>query len=283
MDRAAVQKNLIKAGLPQLAEHVDRLVRDSIRLLTKPVEEADMPVGASKLGGLPDLPPHITWPQWQGIPQSFIAQIRLEEVQAGNTRKLLPPRGQLWFFYASQQDIYGDDPANKGAWQVFFAESGLEHLQRQTAPARLPQNAHFKPCSLSYVSELTLAVQPELEIPGLQWDNDLQKKYDAVFADFYKDDDPSLPRHRMLGFADVLQDDMREQSQLYSQGITDWDAPEARKQAQKARDWQLLLQVDSDETIGMQWASAGRLYYWVKDADLQAGQMSDTWLVLQSD
>jgi uncharacterized protein YwqG len=163
---------------------------------------------------------------------------------------------------------------------VLFAESGLEHLQRQTAPA---QPACFKPCSLSYASELTLAVQPELEIPGLQWDNNQQKKYDTVFAAFHKDDDFSIPHHRMLGFADVLQDDMSEQSQLYSLGITDWDTPEAKKLAQSANDWQLLLQVDSDETIGMRWASSGRLYYWAKQADLQAGQLSDTWLVLQSE
>jgi len=278
MDKAAVQQSLIKAGLPHLAEHVDQLVRNSIRLLAKPANEATIPVGVSKLGGLPDLPPHISWPQWQGDPQSFIAQMRLEELQAYDTEKLLPPKGMLWFFYTSQQDIYGDDPTNKGAWHVFFVESGLESLQRLPAPAH-----SFKPCSLSYASELTLAVQPELEIAGLQWDNNQQKKYDTVFAAFHKDDDFSIPHHRMLGFADVLQDDMREQSQLYSLGITDWDTPEARKLTQSASAWQLLLQVDTDETIGMRWASSGRLYYWVKKADLRAGQLSDTWLVLQSE
>lgn len=283
MDKAAVQTNLINAGLPQLAVHIDQLVRNSIRLLTKPADEASMPIGASKLGGLPDLPSHFSWPQWQGVPQSFIAQIRLEELQAYDTQKLLPPRGLLWFFYAAQQDVYGDESANRGAWQVFWTESGLEQLQRLTAPTQLPQAARFKPCSLSYASELTLAVQPELEIPGLQWDNDQQKQYDTVFAAFHKDDDFSIPHHRMFGFADVLQDDMREQSQLYSRGITDWDSPEAKKLAQSANNWQLLLQVDTDEAIGMRWASSGRLYYWVKDADLQAGQMSDTWLVLQSE
>lgn len=283
MDKAAVQQSLVKAGLAHLAEHIDLLVHNSIRLLAKSADEANMPVGASKLGGLPDLPPHISWPQWQGVPQSFIAQIRLEELQAYDTAKLLPPKGQLWFFYASQQDVYGDDPANKGAWQVLFVESGLEHLQRLPAPTHPAYAGCFKPCSFSYTSELTLAVQPELEIPGLQWDNDQQKKYDTVFAAFHKDDDFSIPHHRMLGFADVLQDDMREQCQLYNLGITDWDTPEAKKLAQSANDWQLLLQVDSDETIGMRWASSGRLYYWAKEADLQSGQLSDTWLVLQSE
>jgi uncharacterized protein YwqG len=283
MDKAAVQKSLTRAGLARLAEHSDLLVRNSIRLLTKPIDEANMPIGASRLGGLPDLPAHISWPAWQGVPQSFVAQLRLEELQAYDIQKLLPPKGMLWFFYAAQQDIYGDDPANKGAWQVLFAESGLEHLQRLSAPTQLSQDARFKPCALSYASELTLAVQPELEIPGLQWDNNQQKKYDTVFAAFHKDDDFSIPHHRMFGFADVLQDDMREQSQLYSLGITDWDSPEAQKLAQSANDWQLLLQVDTDETIGMRWASSGRLYYWLKAADLQAGQTSDTWFVLQSE
>lgn len=48
-------------------------------------------------------------------------------------------------------------------------------------------------------------------------------------------------------------------------------------------DWQLLLQVDSDETIGMRWASYGMLYFWLEKAALQQGQFDRSWLVLQSD
>jgi uncharacterized protein YwqG len=282
MDKAGVEKALTQAGLDYLVKQSDLLVRDSIRISTKPVDETKLPPGASRLGGLPDLPANSVWPQWQGIPQSFIAQIRLEELQPYDTQKLLPPKGLLWFFYAAQQDVYGDDPSNKGAWQVLFADS-VEQLQRLPVPAQLPQEARFKPCSLSYATELTLAVQPELEIPGLQWNNDEQKKYDTVFAAFHEQDDTSVPQHRMLGFADVLQDDMRVQSQLNSNGITDWDSSKAKRLAQEANEWQLLLQVDTDEQIGMHWASVGRLYYWIKGSNLRAGQVRTTWCVLQSE
>jgi uncharacterized protein YwqG len=282
MDKAGVEQALTQAGLDYLVKQSDLLVRDSIRISTKPVDETKLPPGASKIGGLPDLPVNSIWPQWQGVPQSFIAQIRLEELQTYDTQKLLPPKGLLWFFYAAQQDVYGDDPSNKGAWQVFFTDN-TEQLQRLSAPAQLPQEARFKPCSLSYSIELTLAVQPELEILGLQWNNDEQKKYDTVFAAFHKQDDTSVSLYRMLGFADVLQDDMRVQSQLNSNGIIDWESPKAKKLAQQANDWQLLLQIDTDEQIGMHWASAGRLYFWIKGSDLRAGQMSTTWCVLQSE
>jgi uncharacterized protein YwqG len=128
-----------------------------------------------------------------------------------------------------------------------------------------------------------MAVQPELEIPGLQWDNNEQRKYDDVFAVFHATDELSVPHHRMLGFADVLQDDMREQCQLYSNGITDWESPEAETLAKDAHNWQLLLQVDTDEAMGTRWASTGRLYYWLKNLRLNVGPLTDTWLVLQSE
>src|SRR6266700_3514266 len=146
MDKAGVEKLLTQAGLDYLVKQSDLLVRDSIRISTKPVDETKLPPGVSKLGGLPYLPANSVWPQWQGIPQSFIAQIRLEELQAYDTQKLLPPKGLLWFFYAARQDVYGDDPSNQGAWQVLFADSA-EQLQSIPAPAQLPQEARFKPCS----------------------------------------------------------------------------------------------------------------------------------------
>jgi uncharacterized protein YwqG len=283
MDKNDVQDALRKAGLERLVEHIDLLVRPSIRISPLLADEAKLAPGTSKIGGLPDLPEGSAWPEWQGVPQSFIAQLRLEELQGYDTEKLLPAKGMLWFFYDAQQDVYGDDPTNKGAWQVLFSENPAK-LQRASAPAKLPKEALFKANTLSYANELSMAVQPELEIAGLQWDNNEQKKYDPIFAAFHQGDDGSLPHHRMLGFADVLQDDMREQSLFNSQGITDWESPEARKlAAAEANSWQLLLQIDSDEKSGIQWASAGRLYYWGKDTELRAGQFAQTWVVLQSE
>jgi uncharacterized protein YwqG len=76
---------------------------------------------------------------------------------------------------------------------------------------------------------------------------------------------------------------MREQCQLVTNGITDADDPRANEVLKGANDWQLLLQVDSDDDLNMQWGSTGILYYWIKQADLQAQRFDHGWLVLQSD
>ncbi len=81
MDRAAILTAFEQAGISRLLKDIDALAKPSIRLYTTPVEETGLPVGTSKVGGLPDLPPDLSWPEFKGLPQSFIAQIRLPEVR----------------------------------------------------------------------------------------------------------------------------------------------------------------------------------------------------------
>ena len=45
--------------------------------------------------------------------------------------------------------------------------------------------------------------------------------------------------------------------------------------------WNLLLQVDSNEDIGMMWGDCGRLYLWITDEDLAAKNFENSWLILQ--
>src|SRR5262245_27455074 len=41
---------------------------------------AGLPLGASRFGGVPDLPPGAAWPDREGVPMEFIAQIRLADL-----------------------------------------------------------------------------------------------------------------------------------------------------------------------------------------------------------
>ena len=65
--------------------------------------------------------------------------------------------------------------------------------------------------------------------------------------------------------------------------MTDANDPRVAELSKGAMDWQLLLQIDSDENAGMRWGNAGMLYYWIKRDDLKARHFDDTWLVLQSE
>ena len=283
MDKAAFQAALVAAGLSRLVKDIDRLARPSIRLSATKADESLMNVGASKLGGIPDLPPGLAWPELKGAPQSFIAQIRLDDVRQLDIEKVLPQSGMLWFFYDAEQQTFGADPTDRGGWQVLFQDVDLTKLQRTPVPAKLPAASQFQACFLGFASELTLSQQPQLEILNLDWTDEDQKKYETVLATLSSQADRATPHHRLLGNPDTIQDDMRLECQLASNGVTDIDDPRAAALSKGAMDWQLLLQIDTNEEIGVRWGNAGMLYYWIRSADLQARRFDSTWLVLQSE
>lgn len=285
MDNAKLRAAFRAAGLARLAPVIEQLAQPSIRLRTAPTREARLPVGASKLGGLPDLPAGAAWPEWRGLPQSFLAQLRLADLQSylqGALAGTLPEQGMLWFFYDAAQETYGADPADQGGWQVVFLDAEQPALQRTTAPATLPAESRFRACSLSFAVETTFSQQPDLDIPGLEWSEDDQQRYEALLADLAPAGS-ATPRHHLLGFPDTIQDDMRLQCQLISQGVTDVDDPRVEQLTPGTREWQLLLQIDSDAQAGTRWASDGMLYYWLRQSDLQARRFERSWLVLQSE
>ncbi len=280
MNKNDVEAAFTAAGLSRLLKDIDRISKASIRLYTTRVDESTMPLGASKLGGLPDLPTKASWPEWKGLPQSFIAQIQLADISSYDTDKLLPHTGMLWFFYDAQQQTFGADPADRGGWRIIFKENYQLPLQRMPAPSSLPASSQFHTCSLNFANDITLSQQPQLEIPNFDWTTEEQQKYETLLSTFFP---PAPTHHRLLGFPNTIQDDMRIQCELTSHGVTDPNDPRVAELSKDAMNWQLLLQVDSDDQAGMRWADAGMLYYWLKQANLQSHDFDDSWLVLQSD
>jgi uncharacterized protein YwqG len=282
MQKADIVQAFTKAGLQARIPAIDRLVRPSIRLQATQVAEQTLAPGASKLGGHPDLPEQITWPGKGNTPLSFLAQIRLSDVQAYDSEHLLPPQGMLWFFYDAHQETFGEQPGDRAGWSILF-EASATNLQRRSAPAALPAESRFPACALTPHSELTLALQPELELPAFDWSDREQQAYEAVLEALHPGAERAQPQHRLLGYPDTIQDDMREQCQLVSNGVTDSDDPRAAQLQKGNADWQLLLQIDSDAAAKMRWANNGMIYYWTRLADLRASRFDQSWLVLQSE
>ena len=90
--------------------------------------------------------------------------------------------------------------------------------------------------------------------------------------------------HQLLGHPMEVQGDMAEECQLVTHGMycggTDVD-PRAEELKPGAKDWRLLLQVDTDDDAEMMWGDCGRLYYWIRQQDLQARDFDRSWMVLQ--
>ncbi len=282
MDKAGVQAAFAAAGLLRLLKDIDFLAKDSIRLYAKLAGENDLAIGASRIGGVPDVPPDFKWPERHEVPQSFIAQLNLEEVHPFDTHGVLPSRSMLWFFYDAKQETYGADPADKGGCRVVFRED-YSGLQRIAAPSRLPTESQFKACSVSFASEVTLSQSPQLDIHDFDWTDDEVQKYETLLSKFPTPEDHGAVHHQLLGYPQTIQDDMRLECQLASHGVMDMNDPQAKELSKGANEWQLLLQIDTDEDIGMRWGDAGMIYYWLRASNLQKCAFDDSWLVLQSD
>src|SRR5438045_86417 len=89
-----VAEMLRKAGIPKAVE-LAALAEPSFKITTRRVPLAELPLGVSRFGGTPDVWPGFTWPERDGRPLTFLAQLNLEEIRAPG----VPDHGWLLFFY----------------------------------------------------------------------------------------------------------------------------------------------------------------------------------------
>jgi uncharacterized protein YwqG len=295
-----------------------RLLEPSIRITS-----ASHPYGGanlrSKFGGDPAIPDDIDWPAWdarawtdskiafferrlkfgQGtqwaqdsiaklkneypkepIPLSFIAQIDLEEADP-SPHLGLPTSGRLFFFYDAVNSPWGFDPSTRTAAQVLYLSQPISQIRR--APRSDAPPTIFKTASLRFEPDWTLPEFIEGESPELSIYK-LDEKYRDLITQLIGE---NTIVHRIRGHDQPIQNDMKLEAQLVSNGIYCGDSssaedPRVESLSAGAADWVLLLQVDSDEAgPGWMWGDAGRLYYWIRKQDLADRDFSQIWATEQ--
>ncbi len=281
-NRQELQELLDELGLQRAAGEITQLARTGWRLTTKRVREADPPVGASRIGGLPDLPPGVSWPEGKGLPLAFIAQIRLEDLEDDDNP--LPARGLLSFFYDAEQRTWGFDPADRGSWRVFHFDAAETLVRRE--PPDLLSWARYAPRAVTFERFLSLPTYDQLT-ERLELREEEHVAYYGLpeaWAEEHVGD--SGPHHQLLGHPELIQGDMRLECQMASHGVYmgdgSWrDDPRSEALAEDADDWRLLLQIDSDDDAQMMWGDLGMLYYWIRRQDLAEGAFDEVWMALQ--
>lgn len=281
MNKLEARTALNSAGLARVAPELADLMLPSIRLFAKLDGNANL-VGQTRIGGLPDLPSGIDWPRWDGSPLSFVAQINLEEATRYDLEHILPISGLLYFFYDAQQQVYGSNPLDRNGFRVIYhpADSGLMALNN--APEGLPANARFKACSVDFSTEMTLPLEPQLLVPALKFSDAEDKAYSAFMSTFPSPADRSTGHNRLLGHPDYIQDDMHTQVYAAANALDPHKLTETDQQ-KSMTDWRLLLQLDSDDNVGMRWENNGLLYYWIESTALRERHFEKAWVVLQSE
>jgi uncharacterized protein YwqG len=272
------QTKLVKAiREARLQSHADKIAsraRSAIRLRPS---SSDHP--ASWLGGSPVMPAAMEWPRWKDRHQAFIAHVSLAHVAPHDKEEVLPKTGRLLFFYDAAQETWGFDPADRGSWSVVYVEDGALCSAR-SAPDGVPT---FSRVSLEPISTINIPPWESLVFNGLGIADTELDAYDAL-VDTVNGTNAIV--HKLLGYADPLQNSMEAECQLASNGIYCGDSharnhPRASELLPGSTDWRLLLQIDSEDKAAMMWGDSGRLYYWIREADLRRRHFDDTWFVLQ--
>ena len=88
MDKQALMQHLAAHGLQNYAQAAAPFARQAITLTAVPAEA--MAVGASRLGGEPDLPDDMAWPYAGDKPMALIAQINFAEAKPFDADNRLP-------------------------------------------------------------------------------------------------------------------------------------------------------------------------------------------------
>ncbi len=260
-----------EVGLGHLEDKLMQAARPSLRLHLHPVDENTIPIGGTKFGGLPDLPPKFAWPVWQGYPESdrpryppgefrtedgpqeFLLQLRLEDLAAYDLGSVLPSTGILYFFCATWKAALGSDETDRDCWKVFHYDSDPSGLVRQTPPllsqevyrdAIVPDNNLFTCCRIEFQPELVL---PDWNDPEAYDPLELSEEEDGHYSELFQSSEEPDPRkyvqyggpiHRLLGYPQIVQ---------YSKTIEGNFAPGEHKE------WSLLLQLDTEDMTLARW------------------------------
>jgi uncharacterized protein YwqG len=126
------------------------------------------------------------------------------------------------------------------------------------------------------------------------WQDELLDQLDLIaeqrraYGEFWEEWREQMPStfHRIGGYPEPIQGDPKLEAQLVSHGLycgnpTGYERGKELGLWPGAAEWELLLQVDSDESAGMMWGDVGRLYFLIRKQDLESCRFESTWLVFQ--
>jgi len=277
-----------KAGLAHVADDLMAMVKPAIHIKTTRIaDETQLPIGASKFGGSPDLPAGFSWPLWNFEPLTFIGQLRMSDVAPYDTEKVLPSTGQLYFFYEIDEMPSGSHPLDKDSCKVLYLADEnvpLERLRSFAVQGKVRQIKPLPPCTLELSEELSLPTGRKVQAKFHFADEQMDRYWNLLNAVELA----TRPMHHLLGHPNPAQDDdMELECQLASNGII-LGGPEGYRNPRRyeleagASDWRLLLQIDTDEDgLGKMWGDAGLIYYWIQRQALQARNFDNCWLIFQ--
>ena len=258
--------------------------------------QGKLAVGASKFGGRPDVPADFIWPvfetdtreddQVKERPLAFLAQFDCAQLAPLDPEGLLPKEGVLSFFYELESQRWGYDPKDAGCARVFWFEGPLAPAE---FPAELEEDFRL-PEMAAQLFGGTDAPDFQDACPALEyaWTANDYRIFDQARRELGMDYPAN--RSQLLGWPDIIQNNMTLQCELISRGYYlggSWEKiPLEERSALRTpsvRDWQLLFQLDTVENgdFELMFGDCGRIYFYIRREDLAQRRFDRVWLFQQ--
>jgi hypothetical protein len=172
MSFAEIQQRLASCMSRTFSGRVQSLVRPAIGLWPQR-PRGELPVTASRLGGMPHAPPGWSWPLCETEPLFFLGQINCAELQGIPAAEKLPPSGLLAFF-ADHDALNGCDLYGEEGFAVFHWTE-IDQLVPAIPPIEVLNVLPL--CALGFRSLIDLPDPLSGVISGLDWSEDVSWAY----------------------------------------------------------------------------------------------------------
>lgn len=271
MTRAALETLVQETLPPDFAAAVLPLIRPSIRLIPG-APDPTRPL-ASRLGGVPHVPPGWNWPMFdeeEPEPYRFVGQIDCRDLAGLDGVDALPKDGLLAFFahHMTSEGIPDAFPPEAGIVQYWPPGTPMSPAAVPSAEWNIAPEASFRVAEQwSVPSMFSLPVRAFTdELSGREMYGEITDRVetDGIAPALLRTDEIS----QVLGWARLVQNDFDE----YMWG-EEYDPLTCR----------LLLQVDAYHNGSEEhwWGPGGRLYFLMKEDDLRAHRWEAAMMIAQ--
>lgn len=258
-----------------LTERILRSAVQSYRLYEK--APSGTPVFSNRIGGFPDLPSNIPWPEWKDRRLDFIAQINCSQLPKDAIDLGFPGKGMMWFFFDLTEQPWGNEPQDKGGFRVLYQEApSPDELQTEDKE----QESIVSPRYIGFTKELTFSPVLEDALADMEINDDLFGRY-IDFLDSLHGEEDDLSR--LGGYPDAVNRDLRIVSSIVSKGnklSSDSYATAEAEAKEETKNWIMLLQIDSNEDMGLMFGDLGKIAYYIERDKLAKLDFSNVWCVL---
>lgn len=233
--------------LARSAQDIARTGLDTVELVPRPDLPPSQRPGASRFGGIPDLPAGVRWPRGGGRPLTLLLQLDLTDLDGIAGADVLPGAGTLSFFYDVIGQPWGYSHKERTRWRVLY----------------LPASDPLRP------APHPKGLVPELVLPAVSASCQHAVTFPGTCSDLaaISDDDEDLYRELVLGGDRIRHLLLGHPDPIQRDPVGDG--------------WRSLLQLDSDPLLGTMWGDTGKLHWTIPEGALAARRFDTVGLELQ--